>query len=174
MQDKIGNALEMLEHQDNELTSNIASVERAAKSYLQRGMKAEAKMRLRERANLRKRRDMNRNVVANLMEVRSQIEDNKIFKYSISAMSDVAREFNNSSINMEQLHSKLTRAQDTFQEYHDMTQDIQGAMRDGSDNLFDADDEELELELGELPPEPAAKPRKRAAKRAATPAPAEA
>jgi hypothetical protein len=62
-------------------------------------------------------------------------------------MSDMAKQFNFSSANMENLYKKLSSAQETFTEYVDHSEEMRTVLADGYDRLMFQSEDDLEAEL---------------------------
>ena len=142
-QERIGNAeerlhtgIEMLSKREMELVNKICAIEREARTLAVAKKVQEAKLKLMERNAVRKRLAMTRSVLNNLQMFKNQIDDANVYSYSIGAMSDMAKQFNYSSMNMDGMYKKLTNAQASFTEYVDHSEDMRTALADGYDKMF--------------------------------------
>lgn len=144
---RLTTAVEMLESQAARLTAAITEREGEARALVRAGRKAEAKQKLRDCQITRKRLGTTQGVLMNLHHMMCEIEDNKMYAYSIDAMSSVAKEYNYSSANLDGLYKRLTSAQDRLSEFHDQSNEINAVLSENIDPGLAIDDDDLEAEL---------------------------
>jgi hypothetical protein len=144
---KLATAVEMLEGKEARLECDVRERTREARTLVTAGKKHEAKQKLRECQLIRKRLTTNQGMLLNLRNMMSEIEDTKMYTYSIDAMSSVAKEYNYSSANLDGLHKRLTSAQDRLIEFHDQSGEINAVLSENMDNNTIINDEDLEAEL---------------------------
>ena len=137
----------MLTKKEVEFVNKLTSIEREARLLVSHKRVPEAKQKLLERNAVRKRLGMTRSVLNNLQMFKNQMDDANVYSYSISAMSDMAKQFNFSSANMENLYKKLSSAQETFTEYVDHSEEMRTVLADGYDRLMFQSEDDLEAEL---------------------------
>lgn len=150
--------IEMLTKKEIEFINRLTIVERDAKILASAKRLVEAKQKLLERNAIRKRLAMTRSVLNNLQMFKNQMDDANVYTYSISAMSDMAKQYNFSSANMDVLYKKLTSAQESFTEYVDHSDEMRTALSDGYDKLMMQNDDDLEAELSRMLEEDSASP----------------
>ena len=65
-------------------------------------------------------------------------------------MSSVAKQFNHSSVNLDSMYAKLTKAQDEFAHFFDQSSELQSVMANEVMSSSAVSEEEMEQELKEL------------------------
>jgi citrate synthase len=146
-EERLTTGIEMLTKKEVEFVNKLTSIEREARLLVSHKRVPEAKQKLLERNAVRKRLGMTRSVLNNLQMFKNQMDDANVYSYSISAMSDMAKQFNFSSANMENLYKKLSSAQETFTEYVDHSEEMRTVLADGYDRLMFQSEDDLEAEL---------------------------
>ena len=122
----------------------------AARALARRGQRADAKLRLRECSITRRRLMTAQTMLGNMEHMMCEIEDSKMYSYSIGAMSDIARQFNYSTANMDSMYKRLTSTQDKLHEFHDASEEIRAVMSESADYQMSINDDDLEQELNTL------------------------
>ena len=146
-EERLVTGIEMLTKKEVEFVNKLTSIEREARALVASKRVPEAKQKLLERNAYRKRLGMTRSVLNNLQMFKNQMDDANVYSYSIGAMSDMAKQFNFSSANMDNLYKKLSSAQETFTEYVDHSEEMRTVLADGYDRLMFQNEDDLEAEL---------------------------
>ena len=89
-------------------------------------------------------------MLSNMEHMMCEIEDSKMYSYSIGAMSEVAKQFNYGTVNMDSMYKRLTSTQDKLHEFHDASEEIRAVMSESADYTISITDEDLEQELQAL------------------------
>ena len=141
----------MLTAKEAKLNIEIQTVEREIRALSKANKKTEVEVKLRKRIALKKRIGIAKSMLNNMQMMKFEIEDSKLYTYSIGAMSDMARQYNHSGVNLDAMYNKLTSAQDTFAEFANMNDDMQAVMSDGfGSTAANANDDDLRRELDEI------------------------
>lgn len=146
-EERLATGIEMLNKKETEFTHKLVTIERETRILVTAKRMNEAKQKLLERNAVRKRLAMTRSVLNNLQLFKNQMDDANVFNYGIGAMTDMAKQFNFSSANMDGLYKKLTSAQESLTEYVDHSEEMRSALTDGYDRLTIQNDDDIEAEL---------------------------
>ena len=149
-EERMATGIEMLTKKEIEFINKLEEVEKSARILASAKRIVEAKQKLLERNAIRKRLTMTRSVLNNLQMFKNQMDDANVYTYSIGAMSDVAKQNNFSSANMENLYKSLTTAQQTFTTYVDQSEEMRTVLTDGFDKLSLQNDDDIEAELNRM------------------------
>jgi hypothetical protein len=147
---KLDTAVEMLEQKVALLVREEQVATREAALLARANRTTEAKEKLRVRQSTRQRLAKNQGVLHNLRQMQLQVEDTKMWAFSIEAMSSVANEYNYSSANLDGLYKQVTSSQDQMSEFHEQSAELNAVLSQNVDPLAPITEEDLEAEFEDL------------------------
>lgn len=150
-EDRLTTAVEMLDGQIVKLERNVLAETKMARERALAGDRASAMNHLKNAKVLKRRTMTARSMQFNLQNMKNEIEDSKVYQYGISAMSDVAKQYNFSSANLDKMYKQVTDAQERLQEFHDQNNEISSIISERLDLGGGAiDEDDLEQELNQM------------------------
>lgn len=150
-EDRLTTAVEMLDGQIVKLERSVLAETKMARERVLAGDRSSAMNHLKNAKVLKRRTMTARSMQFNLQNMKNEIEDSKVYQYGISAMSDVAKQYNFSSANLDKMYKQVTDAQDRLQEFHDQNNEISTIISERLDlGSGPIDDDHLEQELNQM------------------------
>lgn len=148
-EERLERAMDMLKEQYDKLRTQKNSTLTDVKLLIATGKRTEAKHKMRDVMMLNKRITMSSTLRQAMTQIKFELEDSRLIKYSINAMSDVARQFNAHGSSLDEFHTKITSAQDQFAEQFSQLTDLRSLLSEPL-NVQGIDDDELEEQLNAL------------------------
>ena len=150
-EDRLTTAVEMLDGQIVKLERSVLAETKMARERALAGDRASAMNHLKNAKVLKRRTMTARSMQFNLQNMKNEIEDSKVYQYGISAMSDVAKQYNFSSANLDKMYKQVTDAQERLQEFHDQNNEISSIISERLDlGGGPIDEDDLEQELNQM------------------------
>lgn len=148
-EERLERAMDMLKEQSDKLRAQKKTVLTDVRLLVATGKRAEAKHKMRDVLMLDKRINMSSTLQQAMTQIKFEIEDSRLIKYSINAMSDVARQFNAHGSNLDEFHNKISNAQDQFAEQFSQLTDLRSILSEPL-TVQGIEEEDLEEQLNAL------------------------
>lgn len=148
-EERLERAMDMLKEQSQKLSAQKKTLLADAKLMIRTGKRTEAKHKMRDVMMLEKRISMSATLQQAMTQIKFELEDSRLIKYSINAMSDVARQFNAHGSNLDEFHAKISNAQDQFTEQFSQLTDLRSILAEPI-GVQGIDEDDLEEQLAAL------------------------
>jgi hypothetical protein len=148
-EERLERAMDMLKEQSDKLRAQKKNLLTDIRLLVATGKRTEAKHKMRDVLMLDKRINMSFTLQQAMTQIKFELEDSRLIKYSINAMSDVARQFNAHGSNLDEFHSKIANAQDQFAEQFSQLTDLRSILSEPL-SVQGIEDDDLEEQLNAL------------------------